>query len=122
VKHYEGELCEECGINPKAFKGYSVIGTRLYRAVCTTCHKGRYHRPWLKFRGTECEECTYKPIFIGTLQVHHRDGDKKNNEPENLTTLCANCHSELGGLIFDLDGDWEKAESLLTKFIRALLG
>ena len=26
------------------------------------------------------------------LHVHHRDGDTKNDKPENLTTLCAICH------------------------------
>lgn len=31
-----------------------------------------------------------KPI---SLEVHHKDGDKENNESENLELLCPNCHS-----------------------------
>jgi len=25
--------------------------------------------------------------------VHHKDGDRTNNEYENLTLLCPNCHA-----------------------------
>ena len=43
-----------------------------------------------------CEECGIdqwrdKPI---NLQVDHRDGDWRNNEPENLQFLCPNCHGQ----------------------------
>ncbi len=31
------------------------------------------------------------------LHVHHIDYDKKNNNPENLTTLCNSCHSKTNG-------------------------
>jgi len=26
------------------------------------------------------------------LELHHRDRNRRNNRPENLETLCANCH------------------------------
>jgi 5-methylcytosine-specific restriction endonuclease McrA len=29
------------------------------------------------------------------LEVHHRDGNWRNNEPWNLITLCHNCHAGL---------------------------
>ena len=32
-----------------------------------------------------------KPLI---LQLHHIDGDRTNNSPENLTFLCPNCHSQ----------------------------
>lgn len=41
---------------------------------------------------TECEECGFKPSDPRQLDVHHLDLDKTNNDPENLKTLCANCH------------------------------
>lgn len=50
-------------------------------------------------RGLECEECGIseyngKPI---TLQLHHIDGNPKNNSRENLKFLCPNCHSQTTG-------------------------
>lgn len=41
-----------------------------------------------QFLGSCCESC-------GTterLQAHHIDGQRKNNSPENIQTLCIHCH------------------------------
>lgn len=119
--HFEGELCEECGVNPKRKKGYTLKGTQRYDKVCRLCHRINTSGPWLKYRGESCEECGYTPMFTRSLDVHHRDGDKTNNDPSNLKTVCATCHRELEALIFDLDGNWKKAESLFKKFIKALI-
>jgi 5-methylcytosine-specific restriction endonuclease McrA len=27
-----------------------------------------------------------------TLDTHHLDGNRKNNDPDNLVTVCASCH------------------------------
>lgn len=46
----------------------------------------------LKEKKCECcknTEWNGKPI---PLEVHHKDGDKYNNELENLEILCPNCH------------------------------
>lgn len=45
---------------------------------------------------SKCEQCGIsewngKPI---RLQVHHKDGDRTNNELSNLAILCPNCHSQ----------------------------
>lgn len=45
---------------------------------------------------SKCEICGIsewmgKPI---TFQVHHKDGDRTNNELDNLQILCPNCHSQ----------------------------
>ena len=52
-------------------------------------------QPLISLRGHKCECCGLtewlnKPI---TLEVHHIDGDKKNNELDNLQLLCPTCHS-----------------------------
>lgn len=44
----------------------------------------------------ECQNpnCEHK---TDTLDCHHIDYNKKNNNPDNLTTLCRNCHSKTNG-------------------------
>ena len=57
---------------------------------------GRLHwRAWERLRraaldraGWRCERCGNGP----PLEVHHRDGDRANNEPGNLEPLCPDCH------------------------------
>ena len=50
----------------------------------------------LAIKEHKCEHCGLthwldQPI---SLQVHHKDGDRKNNELSNLELLCLNCHSQ----------------------------
>lgn len=45
----------------------------------------------------KCSECGNVGIWNGkplSLQLHHEDGDTMNNELENLTFLCPNCHAQ----------------------------
>ena len=42
----------------------------------------------------QCPDCKGKS---SKLDVHHIDYDKKNNNLENLITLCRNCHSKTSG-------------------------
>jgi hypothetical protein len=39
-----------------------------------------------------CERCGFQAEHRCQLDVHHRDGDHDNSDPENLATICANCH------------------------------
>ena len=53
---------------------------------------------WLKeTRGEKCERCGWNEQnkFTGKIpvQVHHEDGDVRNNRPNNLTLICPSCHS-----------------------------
>lgn len=41
-----------------------------------------------------CRRCGYKE-FISSVQVHHIDEDRTNNNITNLIPLCANCHQAL---------------------------
>jgi hypothetical protein len=38
-----------------------------------------------------CESCG----AATGLGLHHKDGDRMNNSPENLQTLCASCHTAI---------------------------
>lgn len=51
--------------------------------------KSTRYRAYLK---DKCEVCQFIPIHVCQLDIDHRDGNKKNNDPSNLATLCANCH------------------------------
>lgn len=45
-----------------------------------------------------CEICGFhadNKIDKQFIQVHHKDGDKKNNEESNLQCLCIECHSNI---------------------------
>ena len=50
----------------------------------------------IKLKGHQCEKCCLKtwqeqPILI---EVHHLDGDRTNNNLDNLELLCPNCHAQ----------------------------
>jgi len=51
----------------------------------------------LKLKEYKCSECGIENIYNGKeiiLELHHIDGNHKNNELSNLTFLCPNCHSQ----------------------------
>lgn len=51
-----------------------------------------------------CEKCGFTSEYPIQFDVDHIDGNHKNNSPENLQTLCSNCHR----LKTYLNRDWEK--------------
>lgn len=90
-------VCAHCGPVPINRKGYSPNGRVKWR--CALRHRAntnrirvRNDRPYIVFKKARCEECGFVPKHLRQLDVHHKDGDHSNNAPENLTTLCANCH------------------------------
>jgi len=60
------------------------------------CRKLRWKKaednPYSRFKKPCCEECDFIAIDPCQLDVHHIDKNRKNNDPMNLKTLCANCH------------------------------
>lgn len=58
--------------------------------------RGRVLKPHLiKERGHICESCK-NTEWLGeliALEVHHIDGDRTNNDKQNLQLICPNCHA-----------------------------
>jgi 5-methylcytosine-specific restriction endonuclease McrA len=85
-----------------------------------TEYKNQFH-PYLKHRKDYCEnvdgrlghKCTATIVWNGQLQVDHIDGNHSNNNPENLQTLCANCHS----LKTNIYRDWEDKKKEVFKYV-----
>lgn len=49
----------------------------------------------IRDRNNTCENCNLSTWMEHEikLEVHHKDGNRTNNNPENLQLLCPNCHS-----------------------------
>jgi hypothetical protein len=80
------------------------------RKMCRKCYKSIYKKDYLKmfylykkYGGNvkkvlerdnyECQNPTCKSKE--KLRIHHKDGNKSNNNSKNLLTLCNSCHSIL---------------------------
>jgi hypothetical protein len=59
--------------------------------------KQSIRRYLLKQANNACQLCGWNKCHpvngLPVLQVHHIDGDWRNNRPENLQVLCPNCHA-----------------------------
>jgi len=49
----------------------------------------------------KCFKCGYNE-YKEALEVHHKDGNRENNQKENLVILCCNCHALITFSIIDL--------------------
>ena len=62
--------------------------------LSVSCHVKR----WLiETRGNKCEKCNWNKVNKITnkvpIQVNHIDGNSLNTVPNNIESLCPNCHS-----------------------------
>lgn len=73
------------------------------RPICEVLKNGKYENTYrLKLRllreglkEHKCEKCLMSN-WLGEkipLELHHKDGDRKNNQLLNLELLCPNCHA-----------------------------
>lgn len=87
---------------------------RILRTVCSRCHAASYGAltktgkvTKLKdgistYKKNYCENidgrlgvvCTASNLDSGQLELDHKDGDHNNDDPDNIQTLCKNCHSK----------------------------
>ena len=92
---------EGCNKNVHVRK-YNQDGSIDCRTECYTCHRGGRNRPGVKQHKKDyCEnidgrlEFKCEAVIINgcQLEMDHIDGDRFNNVPENVQTLCKNCHA-----------------------------
>ena len=75
--------------------------------------------PLIALRGRKCEQCGYEQ-WLGqpiNLEIHHKDGDRSNNELSNLELLCPNCHSYTETFCYKTDKTYISDED----FVQALI-
>lgn len=102
----EIKICIECNTpilskNGKKFCGNKCFTLNKFKKYDQLFLEGKiYHEATLRRHirkiYDKCCECgilewNNKPII---LEIHHIDGDSKNNKLENLQLLCPNCHSQ----------------------------
>ena len=73
-------------------RGTSKLGFPTYRKYCNTHEKSHYKYKYRLAKEAKCCSCGFVPVHPCQLDVDHVDGNKHNNDIENLQTLCANCH------------------------------
>lgn len=83
-------VCSNCGPVVLQIIGNSYQCQIAYRSLRAQYKKDRSGRP-LKAKEDHCERCGFEGLPC-QLDRDHIDGDRTNHEPENIQTLCANCH------------------------------
>ncbi len=111
-------LCKKCNDKPRAY-GYKRNGKVYWRSKCDTCIRKEKNlkvggvtplqRSGYKLKN-KCELCGFKAVEKSQMNVYFVDGNKKNVNPINLKTVCANCQrltsvKRLGWRMGDLQAD-----------------
>lgn len=84
ISHFKGQGWNKENYNYDTFTN----GTKKKKGKSTT-------QPLIALRGRRCECCGLTE-WMGraiNLEVHHKDGNRSNNDLDNLQLLCPNCHS-----------------------------
>ncbi len=53
----------------------------------------KYRETAMAIKQKKCERCGYAK-YPEILEVHHKDRNRANGNPDNLELLCPNCHTE----------------------------
>lgn len=91
----ERPICKLCNINPVKNGGLTKNGFQKFQNHCNSCDKIIYIENKFKYRKHKksiCATCGFIPENKCQLDVDHIDGNHKNNDINNLQTLCSNCH------------------------------
>lgn len=87
------KICIYCGKEYEIQKSRENKTKYCGRSCKAKAEKPRYidgRATYRKFLKTNCEDCKSKI----KLQIHHKDKNRKNNNINNLITLCSKCHKK----------------------------
>lgn len=86
--------------------GPTRLKKKQYGWSCRTKYN-EYRSRHYKSKKLHCELCGFVAEHRSQLDLDHIDGNHSNNNPENLQTLCANCHR----LKTQENKDWESKKA-----------
>lgn len=88
-----------CSLECREYKRKTDVERRKQSKICTLKKRGFYTSRQLRkyifeFKAKKCEICGYDEYDF-CLDLHHRDKNPTNNNPENISILCVICHRKL---------------------------
>lgn len=88
-------ICAYCGKEIEKWPSVALkaikTGKHYCDRSCQTKDQIKHYRKVGRLSKEErCERCGYDSYPV--LEIHHKDSNHKNNEPDNLELLCPNCH------------------------------
>jgi hypothetical protein len=96
-------VCLQCQTNPAAVN-YHRNDKIYYRKLCNQCLKvekklstpknSRWQLAGYQKKAA-CEQCGFKPVMAGQLEVFQIDRNQQHVATANLRTVCLNCNYEL---------------------------
>ena len=86
--------CVHCGQKARYHTKQADGSVKYWRNICTMCHKnhGQAQYKYRLHKKDYCETCGFVAVHRVQLDVDHIDGNHKNDNPDNLKTVCSNCH------------------------------
>ena len=87
-------ICSVCGPTKIKLRN-KKLPSLISRYKCKAIYKKSQNKlqyPYSVHKKDHCQQCGFNPVHTSQLDVDHIDGDRWNNDPSNLQTLCANCH------------------------------
>jgi hypothetical protein len=85
-------MCSNCGPVTIRRRGIHDGRNDAGNWRCNKIDRGINRFEYRLFKKDYCESCGFIAEDSCQLDVHHKDGNRKNNNSDNLETLCANCH------------------------------